>query len=149
MNQYEIVRAALTDTFRLIQEADGVRLTTQCIYPSNGFVQVVVRGGADTFFVSDEGGALREIEAAGGEVRNPDRLLRHLVAPYNLRITNGVICSTHHDAASIGLAVALVANVSKTAAEWLFSHLKIRPHTNFKAVVADFLRTRYQSAVRE
>jgi hypothetical protein len=28
--------------------ADGVRVTTHCMYPSNGLVQVTVRGGVET-----------------------------------------------------------------------------------------------------
>jgi hypothetical protein len=43
----------------------GVRVTTHCMYPSNGLVQVMVRGGVSTVVVSDEGGAMEEALAAG------------------------------------------------------------------------------------
>ena len=39
--------------------SDGVRVTTHCMYPSNGLVQVTVRGG-ESIVVSDEGGAVGE-----------------------------------------------------------------------------------------
>jgi hypothetical protein len=40
--------------------ADGVRVTTHCMYPSNGLVQVTVRGAVETIVASDDGGAVGE-----------------------------------------------------------------------------------------
>jgi hypothetical protein len=37
---------------------DALRVTTHCMYPSNGLVQVTVRGGANTIVASDEGGVI-------------------------------------------------------------------------------------------
>ena len=38
------------------QLEDGVRVSTHVLYPSNGSVSVVVRGGKNHFIISDEGG---------------------------------------------------------------------------------------------
>lgn len=148
MNQIEIIKQALAETFRFTEQLDGTRVTTQCVYPTNGFVQVVVRGGADTFLVSDEGGALREIENAGATVSKPDKLLGPLVKQYGLAIVDGVIRSPRCDSASLGVAVAVVANASKMVAGWLFEHMKIKPNESFKEVVASFLRHDFHNAVR-
>jgi len=49
----------------IMRTSDGVRVTTHCMYPSNGLVQVTVRGGAETIVASDEGGAAGEALGAG------------------------------------------------------------------------------------
>jgi hypothetical protein len=43
----------------------------------------------------------------------------------------------------------LVANASKEAADWLFEHTKIKRYRNFKAVVSEFLRSKYDDRVHK
>lgn len=93
MTVLRVTQLSLSDAFDLSETPDGVSVTTHCMYPSNAFVRVVVRGGIDSFHVSDEGGAVREIEAAGAEIENPDRLLRHWIRGRGLQLQNGVISS--------------------------------------------------------
>src|SRR6476646_7105341 len=88
-------------------------LNTRALYRLRKFSLIRSKlGGVDTFIVTDEGGALREIEAAGATIRHPDRLLRHLVAAHGLAIVDGVIRSPQCHADAIALAVSLVANAS-------------------------------------
>lgn len=149
MSPYERVQSELANYFMVHEEADGVvRVTTHCMYPSNGFVQVVVHGGVNTFVVSDRGGALRELEGAGADVSNPDKLLRSLVTTHGLRIGNGVISSPQCSAETLAVAITLVANASKEAADWLFATLKIKRSKNFREVVAMYLRMKYEQHVR-
>ena len=57
---------------------DGVRVTTHCMYPSNGLVQVTVRGGVETIVASDEGGSVGEALTAGIPLKDYNRTLAQL-----------------------------------------------------------------------
>jgi hypothetical protein len=149
MSQLQIIRNAMVDAFSISDEDDGVRVTTHCLYPSNGLVQVIVRGGTNTFFVSDEGRAVQEIEAAGAEIHNVDRLVSHLVVPHGLSVSKGVIRSAQCDASNLPVSIAIVANISKSVADYLFSHVRVRPHKNFRSVVSSFVRAQYQTVHEE
>lgn len=149
MNIYESVQAAMGDTFRIIERADSVWVTTHCLYPSSAFVQVVVRGGASTYHVSDDGAGVREIEAAGAEIADPDKLLKHMVMKQGLSIKNGVIRSPACDARALGLAIALVSNASRDVADWLFDHTKIERRRNFKVLLKQFLEQRFVDRVKQ
>ena len=149
MKQLDVITAALSDFFSLREELDGTRVTTQCLYPSNSFVQVLVRGGENTFYVSDEGGAFREIESAGAEILNADKLLSQLVHSAGLSLRNGTIHSPKCEISELAFNIALVANVSKTASEWLFANTKVRSNVNFRSVVSSYLRSTYVGAVQQ
>jgi len=148
MNKVQAIQKALSDMFVVSERNDGVEVTTQCVYPSNAFARVIVHGGVDTFVVSDEGGALREIESAGGIVVKPDKVLSPIVQRFGLQIANGTISAPPCGFANLGLAIALVANASKSSAEWLFEHTKIRPTENFKFEIAKLLRRDFHQSVR-
>lgn len=138
---------AMTVAFKVLEQPDGVTVTTHCVYPSNTFVKVIVRGGARTFYVSDDGGALREIEAAGAEIAKPDKLLARIVTKYGLSISGGIIRSPQVEADALGPAVALVANASRDAADWLFDHARIKHHRDFKVLLRQFLEKRFVDRV--
>jgi hypothetical protein len=142
------IQASLADFFRLDQRVDGVRVMTQCLYPSNSFVHVVIRGGEDTFYVSDEGAAVRDVEAAGAWLEKPDRLISPITNPLGLVVVGGIVRSRNVGLADLPTAIAIVANASKSVAEYLFSHLKVRPNENFKEIVASFLRQSFDDAVQ-
>lgn len=148
MNKIQAIQNALSGLFVLTERKDGVVVTTQCVYPSNSFAKVFVQGGIDTFVASDEGSALREIESVGGDVPKPDKMLAPIVKRYGLQIAEGVISAPPCDSASLALAIALVANASKSVAEWLFEHTKIRPVENFKFEIASILRRDFHNSVR-
>lgn len=139
MSQRESVLHALEQLFTVTQKRDGVSVRTQCLYPSNQFIQLTVRGGEDRFVVSDERGAVREVEAAGATLAKEDKLIAPVMRPMGLSVSKGII-RLETDARSLGIAVALVANASKAVAEYLYAHLKIRPMQNFKEPVYSYLR---------
>ena len=73
----------LNGMLRLRQQhdlVDGVLVATDCLFPSNGVVQVSVRSVGDRYMVSDDGSALREVaHRAGPDLggRRPDHRRRH------------------------------------------------------------------------
>lgn len=125
--------------------SDGVLATTHCMYPSNGLVRVLVRGGNRTVVASDEGGALSEATSAGIEPH--ERALAHLVKDQGLTIRDGVIYTPQMPIEAAALAVLLVANASQEVARWLFEHTKIRRSRDFKALLSDFLLKRFDKRV--
>ena len=124
--------------------SDGARVTTHCMYPSNGLVQVTVRGGTDTVVVSDEGGAFGDALGAGIPVKDYNRTLSHLVADQGLSLKSGVIFSPRLPIAAAPIAVLHVANASQEVARWLYDHLKIPRTRDFRVVLAEFLRLQFE-----
>lgn len=139
MTLIEIVRKELDAVFKLKSVQDGVRVPTHNIYPSNSFVQVIVRGGETSFYVSDEGGAVHEAESAGAEIINPDKLLRTIALQHGLRIEKGVIKSDFVDASSIPVVIAAVSNASRECADFLFHHARIKIQRDIKKLISDYL----------
>jgi hypothetical protein len=131
-------------------EADGaVRITTQCMYPSNGLVRVTVRGGIETVVVSDEGEALGEAFAAGIEIHDPDKLLRAFVKQQGLILSKGIIHTGKVPIEGAGVAVLHVANAAKDAASWLYEHNKIKRTRDFRKMLSEFLADVFKEQVAE
>lgn len=148
MRHIDLIRESLAHSFPVFEWGESVRVVTQCFYPSNGLVQVVVCGGTDTFVVSDEGNAFRELSAVGVEVTKSDTLLKKLVDERGLVITDGVISSPKVKAEELGVTIALVANASKEVSEWLFSHSRVKRERDFKSVLQQFLKSRFNDHVK-
>ena len=147
MNLHDLVLTAVREIVRVVDTDDGVSVTTHCLYPSNGFVQVSVRGGPSEFIVSDEGGAFADIESAGVEIDKPDALVKHLLSRAGMTITRGVIRSPKVSTDVLPVAIALTANASREVAEWLYAHCRIKRERNFRKIVRDFLRKAYDDRV--
>lgn len=133
-----------------VEDLDGgVRVTTHCIYPSNGLVRVMVHGGSQSIVVSDDGEALGEALAAGIHIENPDKLLRGFVQQRGLMISNGVIRSllTSMDAAPV--AILHVANVAKEVAHWLYEHGGLKRRSDFRQLLSGFLMAEFKERVAE
>lgn len=131
------VDRAMNDVAGIILADDGVRVTTHCMYPSNGLIRVTVRGSADTIVAYDEGEAVGEALSAGITIRNPDSLLRFLVGSQGLRINNGVIHTRQMPIGDVRSAILLVANTAKEAAQWLYEHQKIKRARDFRKARRD------------
>ncbi len=69
MSDLDTIKNGLIAMLNVKSLDGGFHVPTQCLYPSNNGVSVVVRGGGDSFIVSDEGGALNEIRGSGIGVR--------------------------------------------------------------------------------
>lgn len=143
MNIANVVSSAIKNSFGVTPDRDMVHVHTQCLYPSGTFVRVVVRGGEDTYVVSDEGIGVHEVELAGAEIDNVDALVRHTLKPFGLKSVNGVIRSPACGARSLAYAIASVANASVAVSDWLFTNLKVKPRTQFKDLLESYLKTEF------
>jgi hypothetical protein len=111
---------------------DGVRVSTHVLYPSNGAVSVVVRGGEKSFQVSDDGGGVAELGSSGLPTVLSDRMIRAQLRTKGLRVRDGVIMSPIVPIDAIPAAIMLVANASRAIADWGLSHLSFAPRRNFR-----------------
>ena len=133
------VKEALCASLVVVPFEDGLRVATHCLYPSNGVVTVVIRGGEDAFIVTDDGGAISEAGAAGFQSRAADKQIRGLLKLYGLKVQNGSIVSPVVERDELVATIMLVANAAKEVAEWSLAHLRFEPRRNFKADLADLL----------
>jgi hypothetical protein len=131
----------------VMRTADGVHVTTHCMYPSNGLVQVTVRGGAETVVVSDEGGGVGEALSAGVPFKDYNRTLSHLIGEQGLTIRNGIIFTPQIPIDAVALGILHVANASQEIARWFYEHLKIKRTRDFKTLLADFLKLTFDDRV--
>lgn len=143
----EIVRQAITDVTPIRAINDGVKVATTCLYPSGSSVRVSIVGGVDSFVVSDDGGAVNEVDAGGGSVPHPDAVAR-AVMPEFCAMKNGVIRSQVVTREDLPFAILMVANTAKEVAEHLYKSLKITKRYNFKEVVARFLVENFDDRVK-
>jgi hypothetical protein len=126
------------------QEEGRILVPTQCLYPSNGAVVVVVEGGPSRFGVHDNAGALDELSAAGGIVTTPLVVMRPAVRRQGLELTKkGIILSPTVPAADLPAAIVLVANASKEAAHRLIDNMRPRPMRNFRAELEVLLKEQF------
>ena len=156
MNTIEIVTGALRDGFKIKPTPDGAVVSTHCIYPSGDLVRVFIRGGESEFVVSDQGGAISEIESAGAILDDPEKAIRNIVREFRLvcdRATKkaqstGTIYMPHVGRDSLAQMIAIVANASKNAAEYLFHTLKIKRDRNFKELLRQLLQSKFDDNVK-
>lgn len=126
---------------------DGLRVTTQCMYPSNGLVEVTLRGGTSTVVASDEGGAMGEALAAGIPMRHFGAQISNLVRDQGLLFSEGAIYTAPIPIEAAPLAVLLVANASQDAARWLYDHVKIKRSRDFRELLATYLKKAFDDRV--
>ena len=143
----EIVRSALERVTPLHLTPDGVNVTTSCLYPSGGSVRVRVHGNNDSFVVSDNGGALQEVESAGLGWAQTTPKIRALL-PEICSAQEGVIRSKVVSRDDLPYVIITVANASKEVAEHLFRSLTIKRDYDFKQLVAKFLQETFHDQVK-
>jgi hypothetical protein len=143
----DAIAHGLADLTSVELVSDGIRVTTHCMYPSNGLIRVTVRGGKESVVVSDDGGAAGEALAAGIPVGEHTRPLSQLVKGQGLIISDGVILSPRMPAEGVVLGILHVANASQEVARWLFEHTKIRHTRDFRLLLSDFLVKRFDGSV--
>ena len=125
----------------------GVRLTLPYTYPSSGLVRLLLREQNGSVIVSDERGAIHEAQSSGIDVGNADRVLRHITTPLGLIIQGGAIMSPAVSLPYVSGRMMLVAGASRDAANWLYTHAKVRPERDFRALLADLLQKRFADTI--
>jgi hypothetical protein len=143
----DFVAARLCELVTIKTVSDGVCVTTHCMYPSNGLVQVTLRGGASTIVVSDEGGAMGEALAAGIPIRDFSGSLAHKVTAQGLLFRDGLIYTPRIPVEAAPMAVLLVANASQEIARWLYEHVKIKRGRHFQELLGAFLKNTFDDLV--
>ncbi len=126
---------------------DGVRVTTHVMYPSNGLVNVVVRGGRHSCVVSDDGGAIGEGSAVGARMQPTDRQLGYLVRQQGLSIKKGTILSPPVSFDAVPATILVVANAARDVANWLYDHANVKRHRDFRAALTELLRATFSERV--
>ncbi len=122
----------------------GVCVTTHCMYPSNGLVQVFVRGGASTVVVSDDGGAMSEVLSAGIPNIPSEGHLNRFLRAQGLTISEGVISSPRVPVEAAPMAVMLVANAAKEMSQWLYDKAKLKRVRDFQKILSAFLEKTFE-----
>jgi hypothetical protein len=143
----KVIGRGLEEIVNITPIEDGVRVTTHCMYPSNGLVQVTIRGGIEKIMASDEGGAIGEALAAGIPMRDLDKTLNHLIKDQGLRLKKGTIFTPPMPIEAAPLAILLVANASQEVARWLYEHMKIKRTRDFKVLLSEFLQNKFDAHV--
>jgi hypothetical protein len=144
----EVVKSHLMAALPVPEETEkGIRVTTHCMYPSNGLVRVYVNSGKETAIVSDEGEAVGEVLAAGIEVTDITKVARNLIADQGLLMRGGIIHTPKMPIEAIPFAVPLVANAAKEVAQWFYDHKKIKRARDFRKMLADFLNAAFREQV--
>ena len=126
MNLGDKIRELMESVILVTSLDNSVRVSTHCLYPSNGTVSVSVRKHFDSFVVSDDGDAIREAERSGLNIYKIDNRLKHLVKMQGLLVKNGAIYSPPIPLNAIPAVVLLVANASKEAANWMLGSIKMK-----------------------
>jgi hypothetical protein len=142
-----LIGRSLDSIASITRTADGVRVTTHCMYPSNGLVPVTIRGGVETIVASDEGGAVGDALSAGIQVRNYNRMLAHMIRDQGLSISDGVIFTPRIKIEAVSAAIIHVANASQDVARWFYEHTKIKRTRDFKVLLAEFLKLTFDDRV--
>lgn len=143
MSLSDQIRSGMLKLQQYHKTADGVAVVTDCLYPSNGVVQVIVRGAGDKYIVSDEGGALREASAAGADLDRSASRFSRAVKMQGLQLDHGVIRSPFVSLETVPVAIVLVANASKELADHVFETWRLPKARNFKQLVKLLLRSEF------
>ena len=137
------IERAMRDFVSVETIDNGFRVTTHCMYPSNGLVRVVLRGGHETIMATDDGEAVGEALAAGLVLENPDNMLRYLFRNQGLSISSGIIYSPRMPLIDAPVAVVQVANAAKEAAHWLYQHVRVKRNLDFTKLLAEYLEATF------
>ncbi len=137
------IKDALQSVQAIVADDDELRVTTQCLYPTNNLVRISIRGGTDTFVVSDMGGAVRAAASVGLPGHATDRAIANIVRKQGLVVANGTIACPPVALSDLGAAAVMVANASKEVADWCFDTFKFKHQRNFKKMLAELMKTRF------
>jgi hypothetical protein len=140
----ELVKAAMQDWPAPSLKDNGVIVPTHCILGSGGILRVHVEQRMDGFVAHDDGAAIDEFAASGGENRNALKLLRTLLAVRGFVVTqDGAISSPRVNADELAPAIVQVANASREAADYLLGHSRPAVKRDFRRALRDMLEKEF------
>jgi hypothetical protein len=148
LSDIEFIKNGIVGMLNVSSLGGEIHVHTHCLYPSNNGVSVVVRGGGDSYVVSDNGGALSEIRGAGIGSRPTDRQVRAIVAQQGLKVRDGVIYAPPVSLEAVPAAIVIVANAAKEMADWGLDHMRFSVPRNFRADLAALLERRFHDNMK-
>lgn len=129
-------------------DGHSLRVVTQCLYPSNSAVEVIIEPRGENFIVRDDAGARRAVFAAGARAFGSDRQLAAHVKRVGLKVERGQIFSPPVPAVGLPGAVMLVANASRDAAEAALHGIGRRSSQEFRDALAMLIQRQFGDSAR-
>lgn len=127
------------------QVGDVVLVDTHCLYPSGSVVQVAVQGGAREAVVHDNGGTTEVLAQHGIHYDHINSALRRFARSRDLRIDNGHIISPPVTTDALPVAILMVANASKEAADELLRKHRFSKKRDFREQLDFFFQKNFGS----
>ncbi len=124
MNCEELI-AVLNEGGRCQATPDGLRLLTDCLYPSFERVAVYVSGFGDGYRVSDAGGACTVAFRHGRDESAMQGALKNACLRHSLAMKNGMLLAEVPSVDWLRSAVLAVANGSAMAASAAVEHMAV------------------------
>jgi hypothetical protein len=125
------------------QVGDVLLVDTHCLYPSGSVVQVAVQGGAREAVVHDNGGTSEALSQHGVHYHQIDAALRRFARSRDLRIDNGQIASPPVTTDILPVAILMVANASKEAADELLRKYRFSKKKDFREQLDFFFQKNF------
>ena len=137
------VEIALSQLAHCRRSGDAILVDTHCLYPSGKTVTVAVLGGPTQAVVHDNGGACDTLGEHGVELEKPNDSLKRFAKARDLNVENGQIVSPPVSADWLPVAILLVANASKDAADTLLNKHNFNAKSDFRRDLKFLFRNKY------
>lgn len=143
MTHWDDIKSALCTARNFTATADGFRVLADTMMPSGMVIHVHMQLRGDEIFMHDNGASFDELACHGAYVKS-SAPVRRLLAETGFTLTEeGLICRDAIEPNNVGVGVALVADASLRAAQYMIAHSKVRVGSPLDARVRDALRQRY------
>lgn len=138
------VQSALAGWPAPVSKGDCIAVPTHCLRADGAVIRVIIKGGENSFIVHDDGGAMDELADVGGHIPEAITLLRRQFSDQGFRISEaGAITSPAVPLSDLAPTIALIANASKEAGEFLLGRWRPVVARNFRAVLRKLLEAEF------
>lgn len=118
----------------------GFLVSTTNMLGTGEVIRVAVIGGVSECVVSDQGLAIRELEMAGAEVRNPERLLRPYAKRYGIEVS-GTDLYVRIPTEDVAAAIMLVSGACREAYDGELRRIRFAPRRDLREALSRFLKS--------
>lgn len=116
MNNCALIREAVERFYSCVETDRGLRVSTDCLYPSFSRVFVYVVKQGDSFLVHDNGEAAARVWEHGRDLRRPKQLWEKTASRFDCEVDNLVFKCVAQSSDWLAAAILSVANASAAAA---------------------------------
>ena len=134
----EIANEVAKALVRITAREESARLSLRLLYPGGSMVGVEISRLRDDFLVSDAGTARREAGLLGGE-RSFVQLAPDIAMRFGVRFDHNMFFDINVSRDDLVVAVAAVANASRSAVESTAMRLATVEHADYQAMLWDKL----------